>query len=73
MIFRQLFHADSGTYTYLLGCEQTHKAILIDPVVDNLDQYIELLRQLNLSLVVAVDTHVHADHITALKKQAVSP
>lgn len=66
MIFRQLFHADSGTYTYLLGCEQTHKAILIDPVVDNLDQYIELLRQLNLILVVAVDTHVHADHITAL-------
>jgi sulfur dioxygenase len=66
MIFRQLFHADTGTYTYLLGCEQTRESILIDPVIDNLAQYLELLRQLNLGLVVAVDTHVHADHITAL-------
>jgi glyoxylase-like metal-dependent hydrolase (beta-lactamase superfamily II) len=66
MIFRQLFHAETGTYTYLLGCEQTRESILIDPVVDNLEQYLELLRQLNLGLVVAVDTHVHADHITAL-------
>jgi glyoxylase-like metal-dependent hydrolase (beta-lactamase superfamily II) len=66
MIFRQLFHADTGTYTYLLGCEATHKALLIDPVVDNMTQYIQLLRELNLKLVVAIDTHVHADHITAL-------
>lgn len=66
MIFRQLFHADTGTYTYLLGCEETREAILIDPVIDNLEQYLELLRQLNLGLVLALDTHVHADHITAL-------
>lgn len=66
MIFRQLFHADTGTYTYLLGCEQTREAILIDPVVDSIDTYLQLLRELNLTLVAALDTHVHADHVTAL-------
>ncbi|MEZ5539218.1 MAG: MBL fold metallo-hydrolase [Pseudomonadales bacterium] len=66
MIFRQLFHAESGTYTYLLGCPQKNEALLIDPVVDNTEQYLQLLRELNLRLVVALDTHVHADHITAL-------
>jgi sulfur dioxygenase len=66
MIFRQLFHADTGTYTYLLGCELTRESILIDPVIDNLDAYLSLIRQLNLTLVAALDTHVHADHITAL-------
>jgi sulfur dioxygenase len=66
MLFRQLFHAESGTYTYLLADESTRSAVLIDPVVDNTDQYVQLLKQLNLKLVVAVDTHVHADHITAL-------
>lgn len=66
MIFRQLFHADTGTYTYLLGCEETREALLIDPVVDNTAQYLQLLRELNLKLAVAIDTHVHADHITAL-------
>jgi len=66
MIFRQLFHAETGTYTYLLGCEQTREAILIDPVVDSVDIYLQLLRELDLDLVTAVDTHVHADHVTAL-------
>lgn len=66
MIFRQLFHAETGTYTYLLGCEQTRQALLIDPVVDSVDTYLQLLRELNLTLVTALDTHVHADHITAL-------
>lgn len=66
MIFRQLFHADSGTYTYLLGCEQTGQSILIDPVIDNVDMYLQLLQQLGLTLVAALDTHLHADHITAL-------
>lgn len=66
MIFRQLFHADTGTYTYLLGCEQTRESVLIDPVIDHLDAYLQLIRQLNLGLVAALDTHVHADHITAL-------
>lgn len=66
MIFRQLFHADTGTYTYLLGCPETREAVIIDPVVDNLAHYLQLLRELNLTLVKALDTHVHADHITAL-------
>lgn len=66
MIFRQLFHADTGTYTYLLGCTQSRQAALIDPVIDNVAQYLQLLRELDLRLSVALDTHVHADHITAL-------
>jgi glyoxylase-like metal-dependent hydrolase (beta-lactamase superfamily II) len=66
MIFRQLFHAGSGTYTYLLGCEETRKSILIDPVIDNLDMYLQLLPQLGLTLGAALDTHLHADHISAL-------
>jgi sulfur dioxygenase len=66
MLFRQLFHAETGTYTYLLGCDATREALLIDPVIDNIHHYLQLLRELNLTLVVAVDTHVHADHITAL-------
>lgn len=66
MLFRQLFHADTGTYTYLLADEVTRAALLIDPVIDNVEQYVQLLRQLDLKLAVAIDTHVHADHITAL-------
>lgn len=66
MLFRQLFHQTSGTYTYLLGCEQTNQAAIIDPVSDNTEQYITLLEQLGLSLLYAIDTHTHADHITAL-------
>ena len=66
MIFRQLFHADTGTYTYLLGCRETREAVIIDPVIDNLVHYLQLLRELDLTLVKALDTHVHADHITAL-------
>lgn len=66
MIFRQLFHADSGSYSYLLGCEQTRQALLIDPVIDNLNHYLQLLKELNLQLVSALDSHIHADHITAL-------
>ena len=66
MIFRQLFHADSGSYSYLLGCEQTRQALLIDPVIDNLNHYLQLLKELNLQLVRALDSHIHADHITAL-------
>jgi sulfur dioxygenase len=66
MMFRQLFHAESGTYTYLLGCEATREAVLVDPVIDNVPQYLQLLRELGLTLTLALDTHVHADHITAL-------
>jgi len=66
MIFRQLFDKSSSTYTYLLGCEVARQALLIDPVKEQLGQYVQLLRDLNLTLVYAIDTHTHADHITAL-------
>lgn len=66
MIFRQLFERDTSTYTYLLGDEITRQALLIDPVKGELPKLIQLLDELDLKLVLAVDTHVHADHITAL-------
>lgn len=64
MIFRQLFEPDTFTYTYLLGCERTRKAVLIDPVVNEVDHYIRLLDELCLALFYTLETHVHADHIT---------
>ncbi|HUL11711.1 MAG TPA: MBL fold metallo-hydrolase [Methylococcaceae bacterium] len=64
MIFRQLFEAETFTYTYLLGCERTRRAVLIDPVVSEADGYIGLLKQLDLKLIYTLETHVHADHIT---------
>jgi sulfur dioxygenase len=66
VIFRQLFERDSCTYTYLLGCPITREAILIDPVVSRVEDYCCLLDELELRLTIAADTHVHADHITAL-------
>lgn len=68
MIFRQLFDRDSSTYTYLLADESSREAILIDPVLEQVDAYIQLLQDLSLELKYAVDTHVHADHVTALGK-----
>ncbi len=64
MIFKQLFESDTSTYTYLLGCERTRKAVLIDPVAGEVDGYISLLSHLGLSLYYTLETHVHADHIT---------
>ena len=65
MIFRQLFERESSTYTYLIGCEQTHEAVLIDPVKTELMGYLNLLADLDLKLISVLDTHTHADHITA--------
>ncbi|WP_439133456.1 MBL fold metallo-hydrolase [Pseudomaricurvus sp.] len=65
MIFRQLFDRDSSTYTYLLGSNEG-KALIIDPVKEQIPLYQQLLKELGLKLEVAVDTHVHADHVTAL-------
>lgn len=65
MIFRQLIEPDSSTYTYLLGCEQTRQALLIDPVLDTVDRDLALLKELGLALAFTVDTHFHADHLTA--------
>jgi sulfur dioxygenase len=72
MIFRQLFEPLSSTYTYMIGCEVTRKAILIDPVVATLDRDLVELNKYGLTLEYAVDTHIHADHITSaleLKKR----
>lgn len=65
MIFRQLFEADTCTYSYLLGCERTNKAILIDTVASEIATYQQLLKRFNLKLIYTLETHVHADHITA--------
>jgi len=66
MIFRQLFDSTSGTYTYLLASRQGGEALIIDPVLEKVDRYLQLVRELDLRLVKAVDTHLHADHITGL-------
>ena len=66
MIFRQLFDSASATYTYLIGGRSGGEALIIDPVLEKVDRYIQLLDELDLRLVKAVDTHVHADHITGL-------
>jgi glyoxylase-like metal-dependent hydrolase (beta-lactamase superfamily II)/rhodanese-related sulfurtransferase len=66
MIFRQLFDSVSCTYTYILASRRGGEAIIIDPVLEKVDRYMQLLEELDVKLVKAVDTHVHADHITGL-------
>src|SRR5882757_10024146 len=66
MIFRQLFDQTSGTYSYLLASRRGGEALIIDPVLEKVDRYLSLVRELDLKLVKAVDTHMHADHITGL-------
>ena len=66
MIFRQLFDHTSNTYTYLLAERRGGEALLIDPVLENTAQYVRLLEELDVKLVLAADTHIHADHVTAL-------
>jgi glyoxylase-like metal-dependent hydrolase (beta-lactamase superfamily II)/rhodanese-related sulfurtransferase len=66
VIFRQLFDATSGTYTYLLASRRGGEALIIDPVLERVDRYLQLIRELDLRLVKAIDTHLHADHITGL-------
>jgi glyoxylase-like metal-dependent hydrolase (beta-lactamase superfamily II)/rhodanese-related sulfurtransferase len=70
MIFRQLFDHISSTYTYLLASRHGGEALIIDPVLERVDRYIQLLRELDLRLVKAIDTHLHADHITGLEALA---
>ena len=65
MIFHQFFEKESSTYTYLVASEQTREAVLIDPVASEIESYEQMLNQLNLKLVYSLDTHVHADHVTA--------
>ncbi|HKP64164.1 MAG TPA: MBL fold metallo-hydrolase [Polyangiales bacterium] len=66
MLFRQLFERESSTYSYLIAARSGREAILIDPVKEELPKYLQLMRELDLRLVFALDTHVHADHVTAL-------
>lgn len=66
MIFRQLFDPVSSTYTYLIASRRGGEALIIDPVLERVDRYIQLLQELDLRLIKAIDTHLHADHITGL-------
>src|SRR6266436_3904315 len=66
MIFRQLFDHVSGTYSYLLASRRGGEALILDPVLEKVDRYLQLVRELDVKLVKAVDTHLHADHITGL-------
>ena len=66
MIFRQLYNSVSGTYTYVLASRRGGEALIIDPVLEKVERYLQLLQELDVRLVKAVDTHLHADHITGL-------
>jgi len=64
VVFRQLFEKESSTYTYILGCKRTKQAIIIDPVDVTVERDAKLLKELGFKLAKAVNTHVHADHVT---------
>ncbi|MDA9606396.1 MBL fold metallo-hydrolase [Candidatus Pelagibacter sp.] len=68
MLFHQLFDKNSSTYTYLIASAKGREALIIDPVLENIEQYIKILNELDLKLVKVIDTHIHADHITAASK-----
>ena len=68
MIFKQVFDIKSSTYTYLIASAKGREAVIIDPVLENVDEYINILKELNLKLVKVIDTHIHADHITGASK-----
>ena len=68
MIFKQLFDQKSSTYTYLIASSKGREALIIDPVIENVDEYIKLLKDLELKLVKIIDTHIHADHVTGASK-----
>ena len=68
MIFKQFFDKKSSTFTYLVASAKGREALIIDPVLENVQNYIELLKELDLKLVKVIDTHIHADHITGASK-----
>ena len=68
MIFRQLFDKNSSTFSYLIASKKGREALIIDPVLENVEQYIVILKELNLKLIKVIDTHIHADHITGASK-----
>ena len=68
MIFKQLFDTKTSTYTYLISSSKGREALIIDPVLENVEEYIRLLNGLDLQLVKVIDTHIHADHVTGASK-----
>ena len=68
MIFKQIFDTKSSTYTYVIASAKGREAAIIDPVLENVDEYIQLLKELDLKLVKVIDTHIHADHVTGASK-----
>ena len=68
MIFEQLFHTKSSTYTYIISSGKGREALIIDPVIESTDKYIKILKNLDLKLVKVIDTHIHADHISGLNE-----
>ena len=68
MIFKQVFDQKSSTYTYIIASAEGREALIIDPVLENVEDYINLLTELNLKLVKVIDTHIHADHVTGAGK-----
>jgi len=68
MIFKQVFDKKSSTYTYLIASSKGREALIIDPVLENVEEYIALLNELDLKLVKVIDTHIHADHVTGASK-----
>ena len=68
MIFNQLFDEKSSTYTYIIASGEEREALIIDPVIEHTEDYIEILNSLKLKLVKVIDTHIHADHITAMNE-----
>ena len=68
MIFKQIFDTKSSTYTYLIASAKGREAVIIDPVLENVNEYINILKELDLKLVKVIDTHIHADHVTGASK-----
>ena len=68
MIFEQLFDTKSSTYTYIISSGKGREALIVDPVIENTNEYIRILKNLDLKLVKVIDTHIHADHISGLNE-----
>ena len=68
MIFKQVFDTNSSTYTYIIASAKGREAVIIDPVIENVGEYVKILGELDLKLVKVIDTHIHADHVTGAFK-----
>jgi len=68
MIFNQLYDGKSSTYTYIIASDKGREALIIDPVIKKTEEYLKVLKELDLRLVKVIDTHIHADHITGLNE-----